>query len=233
MKQKNEKSKKEKKKKEEGMCGLLRPVMNESGSQPAAIISYEEAMEHPKLRKDITNRWRVLGLTNGLAPNSKTEKMVIEGYERMAIYLLSDPEYRNNVNTWLEGFVFPLTRILYTGEKITGKRLHSIVKADVLYKLLNETTVGEIENVIKDNTPKSYYEKRGKFIFRLMEHEGMTNKCFTEITEDDFKLSEEKKKLLTALFEDNIRHLDFECELMVVLSFFLVHTINKKRKNSE
>ena len=40
-------------------------------------MTYEEKMKNPKLKNDITFRWRSLGLVKGIKPNSKTEKNVI------------------------------------------------------------------------------------------------------------------------------------------------------------
>lgn len=190
------------------------------------ILSYEEQIKSPDMKRKITERWRQIGLLEGIQPNSKKEKMIIEEYERMAIFLVNNKN-TNNETEWFDGVVFVLIRLLFTGEKVTGKRLHRTIKGDKLYNVFNTMTVGDATGIIKNNTPKSFWN-RIDIISNLAKYRNIYSKAITLITGDDFNLSLSEINLMTVLFPSkNNVVFDFESEIVSMLSAAAVFEVNR------
>lgn len=194
-------------------------------------ISYEEKMKNSKLKKDIMYRWRRLGLVQGIKPNSKTEKNVIEGFECMALYLLTNQN--KNWSDVFEIIIFPIIRLIYTGEKLTGKKLYSVVKTEKLFDMLNTVTFRDVIETVNKYIPKSM-TKYNDILLRLVEYKNFANKPITQINNHDFVLTNDELKLLTALFPNEHRtNFDFEAEITYFIPSYIVFKINEENKKNK
>ena len=188
-------------------------------------ITYEEKIKDKKTRNAITKRWRNLGLLNGIQPNSKTEKLIIEMYERMAIYLLSE----GKINT----MIFPIIRLLYTGEKCTGKKINFIVKPEELIETLSSITMDIIKPIFEKNVPKSAFN-RLQPLFNLIEYKHLNKKTLFVLEENDFILSPEEKSLLTALFPNqSTTQFDFEAEILALVNACCVFVLKEAKRQTK
>lgn len=195
------------------------------------VTSYDEAIKIPKLKNAITARWRKLGLVEGLPLNSKKEKLVIEGFERMARYLIH--EKANEASGIFQTIIFPLTRLIYTGEKLTGKRLHSIIMPEDLYSCLDRMTFETMEDLVKENAPKLIYDHL-KPMFRLMEYKHLSKKTLTTISESDMFLNDDEINLLTILFcKNKNKAFDFVAEITCIICSCVVYHFNTIRKQTK
>lgn len=194
-------------------------------------ISYEEKMKNSKLKKDITYRWRRLGLVQGIKPNSKTEKNVIEGFECMALYLLENED--KNFSDFFEIIIFPIIRLIYTGEKLTGKKLYSVVDTEKLFDMLNTVTFKEVIEIVNKHIPKSM-SKYSDIFLRLVEYKNFENKPIAQINKHDFILTNDELNLLTALFpNEHNTNFDFEAEFAYFIPSYIVFKINEENKNNK
>lgn len=196
------------------------------------IIPYDEKIKDKTLKNEITKRWRNLGLLDGIQPNSKTEKLIIEMYERMAIYILSENKINKRVNT----MIFPLIRLLYTGEKCTGKKINFIVKPEELIQTLSSITMGIIKPIFEKNVPKSAFN-RLQPLFNLIEYKNLNKKTLLVLEENDLLLSPEEKSLLTALLPNqSMTQFDFEAEILALVNascVFVLKEAKKQRKTNK
>lgn len=190
------------------------------------LIPYDEKIKDTKTKNLITKRWRELGLVDGIPQNSKTEKLVIEGYERIAIYLIGNAKRSH----FLETVLFPLTRLIYTGEKITGKKLYSVVMPEELFTILDNLTLETMKPIIEKHAPKSV-SNRIEPLFRLFKYKQINDKKISEINYDDLKLSNDEICLLTALFPTKNKSVfDIEAEIVALLCSCVVFIIKESRK---
>ena len=210
-------------------CDMALPIWDEN-IKKITSISYEEKMKNPKLKNDITYRWRRLGLVQGIKPNSKTEKNVIEGFECMALYLLT----HNKV--WTDAFeveIFPFIRLIYTGEKLTGKKLNSTVKTEKLIEMLSTTTFRDVIETVNRHIPKSMTKYNNTFL-RLIEYKNFADKPITLISHDDFYLTDDEKNLLTALFPNTYNtSFDFQAEITYFIPSYIVFKSNEENKKNK
>jgi hypothetical protein len=194
-------------------------------------ISYEEKMKNSKLKKDIMYRWRRLGLVQGIKPNSKTEKNVIEGFECMALYLLSNKD--KNWSDVFEIIIFPIIRLIYTGEKLTGKKLYSVVDTEKLFDMLNTVTFKDIIETVNQHVPKSM-TIYNDILLRLVKYKNFANKPITQINKHDFVLTNDELKLLTVLFpNEHGTNFDFEAEITYFIPSYIVFKINEENKKNK
>jgi hypothetical protein len=216
-------------------CDMVIHVIDEdiketkTGLGEVLSLSYEEKMKNPKLKNDITYRWRRLGLVQGIKPNSKTEKNVIEGFECMALYLLK----LKNWSDFFELIIFPIIRLIYTGEKLTGKKLYSVVDTEKLFNMLNTVTFKDVIEMVNSHVPKSM-TKYSEILLRLVEYKKFVNKPITQINKDDFVLTDDEKNLLTALFpNEHGTGFDFEAEITYFIPSYIVFKINEENRNNK
>ncbi len=204
---------------------------NETNLGKVLSISYEEKMKNSKLKKDITYRWRRLGLVQGIKPNSKTEKNVIEGFECMALYLLTNQN--KNWSDVFEIIIFPIIRLIYTGEKLTGKKLYSVVETEKLFNILNTVTFKDMIETVNQHVPKSM-TKYNDILLRLVKYKNFENKPIAQINKHDFILTNDELNLLTALFpNENGSNFDFEAEVTYFIPSYIVFKINEENKNNK
>lgn len=193
------------------------------------LTTYDEKIKDKKLKNSITKRWRMLGLLEGIQQNSKTEKLIIEMYERMATYLITE----NKTNDWFNAIIFPLIRLLYTGEKSTGKKINFIVMPEVLYETLSNLTLEATKPIFENNVPKSVYNRKSP-LFNLIEYKRINKKSIIDITESDFILTTEETCLLTSLFPSkNKTQFDFEAEVFALVNSCVVFLLKNVQKNKE
>jgi hypothetical protein len=202
------------------------------GKEAMKIIPYDEKIKDKTLKNEITKRWRNLGLLDGIQPNSKTEKLIIEMYERMAIYLLSEGKTNICFNT----MIFPFIRLLYTGEKCTGKKINFIVKPEELIQTLSSITMDIIKPIFEKNVPKSAFN-RLQPLFNLIEYKNLNKKTLLVLEENDLLLSPEEKSLLTALLPNqSMTQFDFEAEILALVNascVFVLKEAKKQRKTNK
>jgi len=206
-------------------------------------LTYDEAVKDPQTRRMITERWRTLGLTAGIPLNSKTEKTVIEGYERMTRYFIHEvkpDEYTQHFPT----VIYPIIRFIYaSGEKLTGKRVHNPIPTEELFRLLKTTKLSDMEDLIKENTPKNTYT-RIQPLFRLNKFKGISDKTITQLEYEDYNLTDDEYHLLGALFREDspvgnsiLRPtdpwFDYEAENLKLVTAYLVFKINKDAKEKK
>lgn len=194
-------------------------------------MTYEEKMKNPKIKNDITYRWRSLGLVQGIKPNSKTEKNVIEGFECMALYLLTNQN--KNWSDVFEIIIFPTIRLIYTGEKLTGKKLYSVVETEKLFDMLNTVTFRDVIETVNKYIPKSM-TKYNDILLRLVEYKKFADKPITQINRHYFTLTNDELNLLTALFPNEYgTNFDFEAEITYFIPSYIVFKINEENKNNK
>ena len=194
-------------------------------------ISYEERMKNPKIKNDVTYRWRRLGLVQGIKPNSKTEKNVIEGFECMALCLLENKD--KNFSDFFGIIIFPIIRLIYTGEKLTGKKLYSVVDTEKLFDMLNTVTFRDVIETVNKYIPKSM-TKYNDILLRLVEYKNFANKPITQINEYDFVLTNDELNLLTFLFpNEHKKDFDFEAEITYFIPSYIVFKINEENKKNK
>lgn len=186
------------------------------------LTSYEEKVKDKKTKNDILNRWRNIGLLDGLKKYSKTEENVAEGFERMSIFLLNNETV--DENEFFNTVIFPIIRLIYTGEKSTGQRLKKVLPAEKLYDILNTTTFGEMFQTINNNTPKSKQEKN-KILYRLLKYKGLDNKTTTTTNEFDCVFSPNEENILTALFCDAGQKFDLMATIVSLVSSYIVFKV--------
>lgn len=194
-------------------------------------MTYEEKMKNSKIKNYITYRWRSLGLVQGIKPNSKTEKNVIEGFECMALYLLTNKD--KNWSDVFETIIFPIIRLIYTGEKLTGKKLYSVVETEKLFDMLNTVTFRDVIETVNKYIPKSM-TKYNDILLRLVEYKKFADKPITQINRHYFTLTNDELKLLTALFPtEHKTNFDFEAEITYFIPSYIVFKINEENKNNK
>lgn len=193
------------------------------------LTPYEEKVKDKKTKNDILNRWRSIGLLDGLKKYSKTEENVAEGFERMTIFLLSGQTVVEN--SFFNTVIFPIIRLIYTGEKTTGKKLKNVLSAENLYDILNTTTFGEMFQTISNNTPKTKQEKN-KMLYRLLKYKGLADKTMTTINDSDCVFSTNEEKILTALFCDTEQKFDLMATIVSLVSSYIVFKVKTDGINS-
>ena len=188
------------------------------------LTSYEEKVKDKKTKNDILNRWRNIGLLDGLKKYSKTEENVAEGFERMSIFLLNNETVVEN--EFFNTVIFPIIRLIYTGEKSTGQRLKIVLPAEKLYDILNTTTFGGMFQTINNNTPKSKQEKN-KILYRLLKYKGLDDKTTTTTNECDcvFSPYTNEENILTALFCDAGQKFDLMATIVSLVSSYIVFKV--------
>lgn len=199
-------------------------------------MSYDEKVKDPKIKRGITHRWRLLGLTEGLKPNSKSEKNTIEGYERMAICLIGKDDGNGNIGCtcMFQTVIFPMMYLMYgTGEKLTGKKLYSVVKAEEIYEVLEHTTMNDVMDYVKERVPKACLPKI-QLMSHLMNYKKISDIPITQLDYNHLELSDDEHGLLTALFqEEGKRGFDFEANLTMYIPSYLVFYFSEKKKREE
>lgn len=184
-------------------------------------LDYDEAIkQNPKYKKDVVNRWRKLGLVEGIKPNSVTEKRLCESYERMTAYLINEHKEENG---GFETVVFPIIRRILTSNG-TGGHISRVVMPKEIIKVLETCTTQEMHDTIKNLIPKAKYENNVKLIFRFLSYKGLADKClFTIFRLDNGLSTKEERDLLAALAGRSF--IDLEAEVVYYISTFLIQKL--------
>lgn len=192
-------------------------------------ITYEEKIKDKKAKNTMTKRWRKLGLLDGIQPNSKTEKLIIEMYERMTIYIL----YEYKISKWFTTSIYPMIRLLYTGEKSTGKKINFIVKPEDLIETFSSIRMDEMKAIFERNVPKSVFN-RVQPLFNLIEYKHLGKKTVVDLDEKEFILSPEEVSILTALLPNrNKTKFDFEAEILAMINSCCVFVLKETKKTNK
>lgn len=172
------------------------------------------------------NRWRALGLLEGLRPNSEIEKRVATNFERMAKYLVSDKYIQSETSTF-ETVIFPILRRIEKCESKYNKTIKRSVEAEEVIDVLKNNTFKDVEDVIKTVIPKKRYESKTKYLFNVIKYKGLYDQSvfdflynYDDICSDHSILSDEEKKFFCGIFELN--GIDMLAELTAMFCDLLV-----------
>jgi len=120
-----------------------------------------------------------------------------------------------------------------TGEKLTGKKLYSVVKAEEIYELLQHTTMKDVMEYVKARVPKSNWVKLD-IMSRLIEYKQMSDIPITQLDYSHLRLTADEHGLLTAIFQqEGKRGFDFEADLLMYIPSYLVFYFSDKKKREE
>lgn len=172
------------------------------------------------------NRWRALGLLEGLRPNSEIEKRVATNYEKMAKYLTSD-KYVQSENDVFETVIFPILRRIERCESKYNKTIKRVVEPEEVIDVFKNNTFADVEEVIKRIIPKKRYESKTKYFFNVIKYKGLYDKNifdflynYDDICSDHPILTDEEKKFFCGIFELN--GIDMLAELTAMFCDLLV-----------
>ena len=172
------------------------------------------------------NRWRALGLLEGLRPNSEIEKRVATNFERMAKYLTSDKYIQSETSTF-ETVIFPILRRIEKCESKYNKTIKRSVEAEEVIGVLKNNTFKDVEDVIKTVIPKKRYESKTKYLFNVIKYKGLYDQSifdflynYNDIHNDKSILTDEEKKFFCGIFELN--GIDMLAELTAMFCDLLV-----------
>ena len=197
------------------MCEIIeemKDIVILSGSE------LDEKMKDKAYRKTVVDRWRAIGVLDGVKPNSVVEKRISESFERMACYLLS--KERADFGG-VSVTIFPIIRIVLTTVGANG-HLTRVVFPDEIFRILETSTLAEMETVLKSVVPKSRYENTVKLVCRFLGWKGYYDKSLFELLKDIYDIASPSECEMLAALAGSRGRMSIDAEISVMVSAFLV-----------
>lgn len=204
---------------------LFDEIVSKQDIEKMMSMSYEETVKDRKMRNDITMRWRKLGLLVGIAPNSKVEKNIVEGFERTTIELLKpeNAKYNEYSGGHLPIYIYPITRVIYSGERTTNKRLHNVHMPEEIFHIIETTTTDDMFALFEEKLPKREVNNI-QILKNLLRYKKINNIPISQIDLNKKIMTEEEENLIhNVMFPSAERkNFDLEAEITSMLCTYIV-----------
>lgn len=168
------------------------------------------------------NKFRALGLLDGLRPYSDDEKIAAMNMDNIAKWFMENGQY---------GFTDDMVlAVMSFGRTIVSKNNYKTpVKAEDIIILLRQSTIKNLMDYVEENVPKKTYIRVYERIYNMLTHFKYEDKNLCEawniLTSEEFSGLDKYFKIYVC------ENLDLTSEFSAMYSSFIASRLKEMRKN--